>query len=39
MSNASPDTIRAVTGALVTGMGGIGSIASPWLYFTACVRR
>ncbi|ODN78858.1 hypothetical protein, variant 1 [Cryptococcus amylolentus CBS 6039] len=32
MSNASPDTTRSLTGALVTGLGSIGSIASTWSY-------
>ncbi|KAK7028118.1 hypothetical protein VNI00_014933 [Paramarasmius palmivorus] len=31
-SNASPDTIRAMVGAVVTGFGGIGSIAGVWAY-------
>ncbi|WVQ74853.1 hypothetical protein IAR50_004460 [Cryptococcus sp. DSM 104548] len=32
MSNASPDTTRSLTDALVTGLGSIGSIASTWSY-------
>lgn len=31
-SNASPDTVRAMVGAVVTGLGGIGSIAGVWAY-------
>ncbi|ESK95234.1 mfs transporter [Moniliophthora roreri MCA 2997] len=31
-SNASPDTIRAMVGAVVSGLGGIGSIAGIWAY-------
>ncbi|KAJ7578109.1 major facilitator superfamily domain-containing protein [Mycena floridula] len=31
-SNASPDTIRALVGAVVTGFAGIGSIAAVWAY-------
>ncbi|KAH8798009.1 major facilitator superfamily domain-containing protein [Flagelloscypha sp. PMI_526] len=31
-SNASPDTVRAMVGAVVTGFGGIGSIAGVWAY-------
>ncbi|KAK7469056.1 hypothetical protein VKT23_003549 [Stygiomarasmius scandens] len=31
-SNASPDTVRAMVGAIVTGFGGIGSIAGVWAY-------
>ncbi|KAF5346580.1 hypothetical protein D9758_013470 [Tetrapyrgos nigripes] len=31
-SNASPDTIRAMVGAVVSGIGGIGSIAGVWAY-------
>ncbi|WVQ78505.1 hypothetical protein IAT38_000591 [Cryptococcus sp. DSM 104549] len=32
MSNASPDTMRSLTGALVTGIGSFGSIAATWSY-------
>ncbi|KAF9023047.1 MFS general substrate transporter [Hymenopellis radicata] len=31
-ANASPDTLRAMVGAVVTGIGGIGSIAGVWAY-------
>ncbi|KAF5364685.1 hypothetical protein D9758_005600 [Tetrapyrgos nigripes] len=31
-SNASPDTLRAMVGAVVTGIGSIGSIAAVWAY-------
>ncbi|TRM56714.1 major facilitator superfamily domain-containing protein [Schizophyllum amplum] len=31
-ANASPDTLRAMVGAVVTGIGGIGSIAGIWAY-------
>ncbi|KAJ7578108.1 major facilitator superfamily domain-containing protein [Mycena floridula] len=31
-ANASPDTIRALVGAVVSGFGGIGSIAGVWAY-------
>ncbi|THV05187.1 MFS general substrate transporter [Dendrothele bispora CBS 962.96] len=31
-SNASPDTVRAMVGAVVTGFGGFGSIAGVWAY-------
>jgi hypothetical protein len=32
MSNASPDTMRSLTGAIVTGIGSFGSIAATWSY-------
>ncbi|KAK8858803.1 hypothetical protein IAR55_003033 [Kwoniella newhampshirensis] len=32
LSNASPDTMRSITGALVTGIGSFGSIAATWSY-------
>ncbi len=32
MSNASPDTMRSLTGGLVTGIGSLGSIAATWSY-------
>jgi sugar phosphate permease len=31
-ANASPDTLRAMVGAVTTGIGGIGSIAGVWAY-------
>ncbi|TFL00334.1 major facilitator superfamily domain-containing protein [Pterulicium gracile] len=31
-ANSSPDTIRAMVGAVTTGIGGIGSIAGVWAY-------
>lgn len=31
-SNASPDTLRATVGAVVTAFGGLGSIAGVWAY-------
>ncbi|KAF5369276.1 hypothetical protein D9758_002617 [Tetrapyrgos nigripes] len=31
-ANSSPDTVRAMVGAVVTGFGGIGSIAGVWAY-------
>lgn len=31
-ANASPDTLRAMVGAVVSGFGGIGSIAGVWAY-------
>jgi hypothetical protein len=34
-SNAAPDTVRAVVGAVVSGLGGIGSIAGVWCIFVA----
>ncbi|KAK4688133.1 hypothetical protein P7C73_g1990, partial [Tremellales sp. Uapishka_1] len=34
MSNASPDTMRSLTGALVTGVGSFGSIAATWSYIS-----
>lgn len=32
LSNASTDSARALTGATVSGLGGIGSIAASWSY-------
>ncbi|ORY25826.1 major facilitator superfamily domain-containing protein [Naematelia encephala] len=32
LSNASPDTMRSLTGAFVTGVGSLGSIAATWSY-------
>ncbi|KAI5832433.1 MFS general substrate transporter [Schizophyllum commune Tattone D] len=32
VANASPDTLRAMVGAVVTGIGNIGAIAGIWAY-------
>ncbi|KAH8927917.1 MFS general substrate transporter [Atractiella rhizophila] len=32
MANASPSTVQAVTPALVTGVGALGSIVGTWIY-------
>ncbi|KAL1747009.1 major facilitator superfamily domain-containing protein [Schizophyllum fasciatum] len=31
-SNASPDTLRAMAGAVVTGLGNLGGVAGVWAY-------
>jgi len=35
MSNAKNDKVRALTGAIVPGIGSIGSVISPWTYLAS----
>ena len=37
MANAKNDKVRALTGAIVPGIGSIGSIISPWTYLASTI--